>query len=911
MNLDAEVGGGGSSSSSGGGEAGLPQIERGGSGGGGSGLMSYLSGSSRRRASAEATAPAAAEEASGSGGTGGGDGDQAALGLDFSELESIFGLTPPPGDSPAADGEGGAPACGPARLRRAYSTSDRNGITELSGSAPASVRLLPSKRASNVEIALSRLRLTNEQIRHALEHPTAPDGSLVPHLSAENVAALLTILPTAEEAELVREAAKDADPSTFGRIERLFLAFGQVGEVEARLRSIQVTQHFDERRERLANHTKTLRDACEQVRASPKLRTLLKLILTIGNYLNGASARGGAYGFRLADLEKLRHVRSTNLNTTLLHYLAKLPQVGSTVWIKELKEVELPSVFAAKTLVVSEMRPELTSLREQLSLVEKFGVALKAKAAAKANLAAVGATDDDDASSDPLGLLLEQFMSEKRPVFEALAADLSAMECEIKSLASFLAEPASSGAEALFVPIATFVTSLEQVHSDNLLEAAKERRKQESERRRTLAASASSANLRNGSQTDRPMLRRGATMSTMELGSDGRRRPNSARGVADDPAGGVIDDLRRELERRVSSRRSMSTATANGGESPPDSPFLSPAVPYGRNYNDDLAKQRGGAAPAPAPPPHVFEIPKLRPVRRTQATLEREASASSDADQTASGPGPLQMDTTAEAPSLPPPLPPPLLPHVLGGGGADSPILTPPPLPGVQQVEVAWPEDDTPGGSEALAEPHSVGGLHAAAARQLRWLASAEEEAMERETLSEEQSPQKRSSSMATGSAGSSSNGSSLSGSCNGINGSGSSGGGSPKGGGGGGGGVGGIIRQGVAFVRQHSFERKKEKMKAKAAAAAAAATQAQSAAATAYPSMDMKAWEAKRVSGAANGMPAPTPPTPAAGFDRGAVGAGELNGGARNSHEGTTLPPPPPPPPGRGSSGQRQSLEF
>ena len=178
-------------------------------------------------------------------------------------------------------------------------------------------------------------------------------------------------------------------------------------------------------------------------------------------------------------------------------------------------------------------------------------------------------------------------------------------------------------------------------------------------------------------------------------------------------------------------------------------------------------------------------------------------------------------------------------------------------------------------GAKRLAEPHSVGGLHAAAARQLRWLASAEEEAMERETLSEEQSPQKRSSSMATGSAGSSSNGSSLSGSCNGINGSGSSGGGSPKGGGGGGGGVGGIIRQGVAFVRQHSFERKKEKMKAKAAAAAAAATQAQSAAATAYPSMDMKAWEAKRVSGAANGMPAPTPPTPAAGFDREQWGRG------------------------------------
>jgi hypothetical protein len=67
-----------------------------------------------------------------------------------------------------------------------------------------------------------------------------------------------------------------------------------------------------------------VRAACRQVRESPKLREVLRLILAIGNYLNGASARGGAYGFKLADLEKLRHVRSNDLSTTLLHYLAKV-----------------------------------------------------------------------------------------------------------------------------------------------------------------------------------------------------------------------------------------------------------------------------------------------------------------------------------------------------------------------------------------------------------------------------------------------------------------------------------------------------------------------------------------------------------------------------------------------------------
>ena len=226
----------------------------------------------------------------------------------------------------------------------------------------------------------------------------------------------------------MREAAKDADPSTFGRIERLFLAFGQVGEVEARLRSIQVTQHFDERRERLANHTKTLRDACEQVRASPKLRTLLKLILTIGNYLNGASARGGAYGFRLADLEKLRHVRSTNLNTTLL-----LPGQAAagwpTVWIRAKVDT---IVFAAKTLVsrcdrsshLSKEQPRREVWRGPQGQGGGEGQPRRRRLQRRRRL------------ERPLGLLLEQFAI--RPVFEALATDLSAMECEIKSLARSL-----------------------------------------------------------------------------------------------------------------------------------------------------------------------------------------------------------------------------------------------------------------------------------------------------------------------------------------------------------------------------------------------------------------------------------------------------------------------------------------
>lgn len=48
--------------------------------------------------------------------------------------------------------------------------------------------------------------------------------------------------------------------------------------------------------------------ACEQVRYSLVLREVLQRVLAIGNHLNGSSNRGGAYGFKLADLSKLVQV---------------------------------------------------------------------------------------------------------------------------------------------------------------------------------------------------------------------------------------------------------------------------------------------------------------------------------------------------------------------------------------------------------------------------------------------------------------------------------------------------------------------------------------------------------------------------------------------------------------------------
>ena len=53
---------------------------------------------------------------------------------------------------------------------------------------------------------------------------------------------------------------------------------------------------------------------------SEGLKKLMEIILAVGNYLNGESARGGAWGFSIKYLPRLRDTKSSDNTKTLLTY---------------------------------------------------------------------------------------------------------------------------------------------------------------------------------------------------------------------------------------------------------------------------------------------------------------------------------------------------------------------------------------------------------------------------------------------------------------------------------------------------------------------------------------------------------------------------------------------------------------
>jgi len=371
--------------------------------------------------------------------------EESKAAVDAADLEGIFGLAETRGRSATKDVE-----------------RERSGSVE--GKAKTKkeqVQLVDNKRSNNISIALARIRLSDEQMRAAVVDPVSHP------LTPEQVSAILPALPTAEELEMVKEYTGDVD--SLGRVEKFFLVLSDVERLGPRLQALQATQQFAPQWESLADEFKTVLIAVDQVRSSEALKAILRQVLRLGNYLNGTSARGGAYGFKLADLSKLVNVKSADSKTTLLHYLARLLTEGGSL-IDDVKS-ELNALPEAKDIPLSEKRGELAKLSSQVALAkQQLEIGVK--------------------EADAMTPLLTEFCEGAQKQLDELKADATAAEEALKKLALWTAEKPSATVEDLFRPLAEFVKAIEKAAQDNAREAEAEKRK--------LAAAAAPAGFRAG-----------------------------------------------------------------------------------------------------------------------------------------------------------------------------------------------------------------------------------------------------------------------------------------------------------------------------------------------------------------------------------------------------------------------------
>lgn len=177
------------------------------------------------------------------------------------------------------------------------------------------VSLLDEKRSRSIAIMLSQLP-KGDRLLDALR---LMDESALP---PEKMNMLRSNLPTEKEIELIRNAVETDESVRLDKPEQFFLTLSEVPCLELRLNCWWFAAEFDERVQEVMGGCKVLIDACRDLKTSTHLHYLFRLILTMGNYMNGGSNRGQADGFKLAILPRLSSTKNMANNKTLLHYVA-------------------------------------------------------------------------------------------------------------------------------------------------------------------------------------------------------------------------------------------------------------------------------------------------------------------------------------------------------------------------------------------------------------------------------------------------------------------------------------------------------------------------------------------------------------------------------------------------------------
>lgn len=140
-------------------------------------------------------------------------------------------------------------------------------------------------------------------------------------LTKGNLITLRAGMPTDEE--IAQLQGYEEDPSQLGVTERFFLSLKEVPMPAIRIDAQMFVVNGNEMVEELGEKLRKLEATFSAFQTSSRFKRLLEVVLALGNYLNGTSSRGGAYGFSLSGLTKVAEMKAQDNKTTLLEYIVQ------------------------------------------------------------------------------------------------------------------------------------------------------------------------------------------------------------------------------------------------------------------------------------------------------------------------------------------------------------------------------------------------------------------------------------------------------------------------------------------------------------------------------------------------------------------------------------------------------------
>ncbi|KAJ3029905.1 UNVERIFIED_CONTAM: hypothetical protein HDU68_010688 [Siphonaria sp. JEL0065] len=328
------------------------------------------------------------------------------------------------------------------------------------------VILLDEKRSRQIEILLRSIRgpapeytrLTRQQIRDgiiSMSHQV---------LTLDNLNILIQIVPSSAEIDLVNSFQGNPDALADG--EKFIRTISSIPRLKERLECIIFQKRLSEEIVEIKPDLILVSKAAKALVGSDKFYKVLQTVLVIGNYLNGNSFRGGAYGFEMESFLRLKDTKAADgcslkdRAPTLMHYLARRLEETDQDLLdlkSEIGVVEMASRISVESLFdsVQDLEISFSKIKTEISIIE--------------TLSQSPSTPTEDAFLHSM----RQFVSEKEPLLTRLCVTSDTVANDIQNLVDHFGQEIkqddniSNTAEKIFKNVWSFQEALVRAAGDN------------------------------------------------------------------------------------------------------------------------------------------------------------------------------------------------------------------------------------------------------------------------------------------------------------------------------------------------------------------------------------------------------------------------------------------------------------
>eukprot|EP00002_Diphylleia_rotans_P004970 TRINITY_DN1390_c0_g3_i2.p1 TRINITY_DN1390_c0_g3~~TRINITY_DN1390_c0_g3_i2.p1 ORF type:complete len:1458 (+),score=392.16 TRINITY_DN1390_c0_g3_i2:36-4409(+) len=368
--------------------------------------------------------------------------DKVLEALDKSELEALFGAKQAAPPSSKAGEEKTPKKTGP-------------------------LSLIDKQRSQNIVIVLSRAKIPIPEIKEAI---LAMDEKIV---TPDLLKSLLQSLPKPEEAEILKEH-KD-QYNQLDKAEQFLLDMMSINRLETRLKAWEVSRKFDSSFDEIRTTMQAVLETCTHFKESKKLKSVLEVTLAFGNYLNGGSFRGGAFGFKLDCLNKLKDTKANGQKVTLLHQIILFLEKYRKEDIALIKD--FPKLADVAKVQFDALKSEFNELSRSIDNVDREAQAL-AEEAKEGNPEAV----------DKFSSVLKDFVNEAKSKMGEMTQKVESFDGIYKEILElFGEEPGSLRAEDFFKNMNDFVNDFQdtrtKMEKERLAEEIKKQRAQQQQQK--------------------------------------------------------------------------------------------------------------------------------------------------------------------------------------------------------------------------------------------------------------------------------------------------------------------------------------------------------------------------------------------------------------------------------------------